>query len=109
MNEQTLQLIEKLALKLGTTAEYLWGVLISQAYIHGIINISIVGFFGLFLSIGWYLCLTYKFKEPDPKTVAIGCLICMSILYIGLVLPKINDIITSFVNPEYWALKQIIK
>ncbi len=109
MNEQTLQLIEKLAFKLGTTAEYLWGVLISQAYIHGIINISIVGFFGLFLFIGWYICLTYKFKEPDPKILVIGCLICMSFVYIYLTLHEINDIITAFVNPEYWALKQIIK
>ena len=33
------ELLGQLAIKLGTTVEYLWKVLINQAYITGIVNI----------------------------------------------------------------------
>jgi len=39
MNDQTTKLLTDLSNKLGTTAEYLWGVLVRQAYVDGVISI----------------------------------------------------------------------
>ena len=42
MEENTTALLEKLAEKLGTTTEYLWGVLLSQAPIYAISYVVIL-------------------------------------------------------------------
>ena len=52
MNEETLQAVTALAQKLGTTSEYLWSVLIQQAYLEAglsLVNIIVWGMITFFV------------------------------------------------------------
>jgi len=123
MNETTEKLIRDLAEKLGTTADHLWGVLCRQAPISGITNLLVIGAWATLIIWGFKL-LSRKTKTPpktekDPYPSAewegdgmalawaiwgIGALITM--LVVGCALEGIAG---SLLNPEYWALKQIVK
>ena len=123
MNENTLKLIEQLAQKLGTTSEYLWGVLIQQSYIQatiGIVEVAlvIVAFY-VYLKIHYKLSSkTYKDRYGDTISgydkYEEGAVIPMSLSGVLLLVfiiwgfLNISHIITGFLNPEYWALEQIL-
>ena len=61
MDDKSMQLIERLAEKLGTTAEFIMGVYVDQAFLSGISTCFIIGMFFLISMI----CLigSYKFRE----------------------------------------------
>lgn len=110
MNETTDKLIRDLAEKLGTTADHLWQVLVRQAPITAITQLVIWGLitatFTLLLIAGVRRCK----KEGDDVAI------CTSIsagLGLGICLLWFafdgHAAITALLNPEYWALKQIIK
>jgi len=67
MDEKTAQMLEKLAQKLGTTSEYLWGVLLKQAPIAAIIEligILLCVIFGVFI---WRVHKKLMKKESDER------------------------------------------
>lgn len=119
MNEETLKLIEAFAAKLGTTAEHVWAVLVRQAYVSGWCDLV------FYLAVSIAVALTLKLakkcqqkaKEESDKRgwgdeegwVAglTACLITSMILVLVSIL-SIDDTITKFFNPEYWALRQIL-
>jgi hypothetical protein len=114
--------LEQLASKLGTTVEKLWAVLLKQAPISGTID--------LMVCIGLVLVAVKCFRFVNRKTtvpaetekdqypnaqweeegagiawVGIGLLL----LTIGLIIIfSVNNIAAAFLNPEYWALKEIL-
>lgn len=123
MDDKTLVALTELANKLGTTAEYLFGVLVKQAPISGTINLLIIlawiGFTVL------WLCIVIK-KTRKPKATMedlypraawsdeqafAGWLsaITLSIIAAVAVSSSLVMIVTAFLNPEYWALAQILK
>lgn len=121
MNDQTTKLIESLAQKLGTTTEYLWGILIKQAPISATIDLCllvamIVFGIGLYKFHNW--CNTEKnrggytetrYERSDgmlfvPMLVGGVVLVIWFFIFIG----SIESIITGFFNPEYWALHEIL-
>lgn len=110
MDDKTEALLAKLAEKFGTTAEHLWAILIRQAPISSVCDLftSAVCLAYVFWSI-WYF-RNHKRLEDKPRLSAFWFLIlgfipaCM-VLY-GLC--EMHVVIAGFVNPEYWALKQII-
>ena len=123
MNETTEKLIRDLAEKLGTTADHLWGVLCRQAPISGITNLLVMAAWTALIIWGFKLVSRktkcppetetnkYPHAEWDGDGVAIawaiwgiGALITM--LVVGCALQSIAG---SLLNPEYWALKQIVK
>lgn len=122
MDDKTLQALTVLANKLGTTAEYLWGVLVRQAPITGVIDLCLtVGL--LFAAACWYRFVKAKTTKP-PKTeedrhpeadwhdegkffgwisVALLCAI------VGVVVVStLSTTVAALVNPEYWALRQLL-
>jgi transcriptional regulator with XRE-family HTH domain len=115
MNESTTQLIESLAAKLGTTAEYLWGVLLNQAAVSATISLlfAVTSITYLTIYLRW-LIAKVKADELDildyEKNVAMsmfgGAVAILSFVTIGFALP---NIITGYINPEYWALQEILK
>lgn len=112
MNAETLQLVEKLAAKLGTTSEYLWGVLLKQAPITAIINaIEMVAMAALIYYL-WRKLLRTEFTGYDALTAKVILYISMTVFTaaagIGITC-SFETVITAAINPEYWALKQIIK
>lgn len=117
MNELT-QLLQQLAEKLGTTTEYLWSVLIQQAPISAattllqIIIIVIAGFFLYKLhrkfskksEAGRSMYWDHEEALEAPMIIAaiIWVIFCIILFF------HINNMITGFLNPEYWALKEIL-
>lgn len=122
MNEQTSKLFEQLAQKLGTTTEYLWGVLLKQAPIQstlGLIKLIAVLLFGLIL---WkihkklskeiegcesYDNTLYLQKEEYVTIPMITAFILFLVLFIVSMI-NISSIVYGYFNPEYWALKEVM-
>lgn len=117
MNETTDKVIRDLAEKFGTTTEYLWGVLCRQAPISGVTN--------LLVAAAWIALIICGFKFVSRKTgdgngaypewaadgafaawLIWGFSAIIAAFWIGAAL---EGIVSSLLNPEYWALKQIIK
>lgn len=123
MNEQTEKLIRELADKLGTTAEHLWGVLIRQAGISGTINLLVCAAWCALLVWGYKLVRrkttvppeSEKDKYPHAEWEDEGMAIAWAIWGIGTVITaltvgcNLEYIIGALANPEYWALKQIVR
>ena len=115
MNEKTEQLIRELASKLGTTVEHLWGVLVKQAPIEAATNL------GCFLLFGVILGLIYRYakklfakqhrSDGEDAVLAICCaaFVIVGVVFLLLFVSEVSMITAGFFNPEYWALKQIIK
>ena len=121
MNEEILKRIDTLATKLGTTAEYLWGVLIKQAHVviwQDVIVIFICSVcvslcvWGLFWSFGkddeGYKRLSYK-SDCEDRALLIA-LLSGTLLAIStpILVVEALDLMSVCVNPEYWALKEIL-
>lgn len=123
MNEQTEKLIRELAAKLGTTTEHLWQVLTYQAMITGLTNIFLFLFLFCFLWISLKI-IRAKTKVP-PKTqsnlypngqwemdgpgFAAWALWSVAVATFGIVfLTNFADITSALLNPEYFALQQVL-
>lgn len=122
MSDQAINKLSELAAKLGTTAEYLWAVLVRQAGISAIIDIMIL------LAITAAMSLFYRRikinslvpakteQNEYPRAnwdsdqrlvmrVVFGCLLGVCVV---TALLSLTNIFTALLNPEYWALKQIL-
>lgn len=121
MDESTLLLLEKMASKLGTTIEFLWGSLLKQAPISAMKHLlffiitTIVGVLLFILhkrlmketEIGYSVCSVYDhLKEKATVPMVIGAIIWLIFFLTSLIL--LEDVITGFINPEYWALNKIL-
>ena len=127
MDEKTTMLIEQLAAKLGTTAEYLWKVLVKQAAIDAVYSglwIIATVIFGCYLY--WQHkrnCVVKSRRgvnrtaygsigftgEGDGSTEAmvVGVLIFICLFFYSIAC--INDAVNGIFNPEYWALQEILE
>lgn len=112
MNEQTTKMIEELSQKLGTTVQHLWGVLVKQAPIDSTVDIFVLTLW-LYFQIRLLKVIRRKTEGRSPEWdeklppyifwFATAGFLFLSFTY------NINLIVAGFVNPEYWALKQILK
>lgn len=112
MNEQTVKLIQELSDKLGTTAEHLWGVMVRQAPISGVIGLLIDVAAILLLMIGWKKLSKINFDKWDDdfgKGALYAALIVATLVSIIGIASSLPTEISGIINPEYWALKQILK
>ena len=106
MNEESTALLEELAEKLGTTSEYLWAALLRQAPISIITDLLVLA---VWVAV---LILTFrKLKKLSDKDYiellwifwGLGAVIC------GVIAPFVfSNMIIVLLNPEYWALKQLL-
>ena len=111
MDDKTLSALTLLATKLGTTSEYLWSALLRQAPISGIADIIFLALWGALL-VRLVIWMNKKAKNiMDAEAAFLGWVGVWSMifLYVIIVSLNLNILIASFANPEYWALKQIIK
>jgi len=111
--------IEGIAQKLGVTVEYLWGIMVRQAYIDGISEIIWGGIFSILTIISIFIGKTfYKKATANGKIMdlykldAEGTVCCLSITIaiICIVFAAIvfTDGLKLFLNPEYKAFKDIV-
>jgi hypothetical protein len=116
MNKDTLELLQSLAAKLGTTADHLWGVMIRQARVSVITD--------LLLDCALVLVIVIAFKkifpffdrkiQEDPEgdfLYILGTLFLGAVLVVCTVVAIfcVPDMVTKIANPEYWALQQILE
>lgn len=111
MNDQITILLQKLSEKLGTTSEYLWGVLIKQAYIDATIStvIFLIACLGCFLIFKLHKKFSREEKYDEdflPPAMVIGSFI-WGLITIITFCTFVSDL-SGFFNPEYKALRQIL-
>lgn len=118
MNEQTAALLQKLAEKLGVASEHLWAVLVRQAPITAMAELCT-----LIVSLGfWIIAFRFVNRKTTPsgdrhisdwdnegKFFAWGIIILSGIVTVILLLVALTETLTAFVNPEYWALREILR
>lgn len=119
-------ILEQLASKLGTTMQYLWSILIKQAYISAtitlmqIILVLIAGIVLVRLHIRFSKSTTRgtghnsgrisSLYEKHGDILSIPMII-ISIVWLILAIACffcISDVINGYFNPEYWALDTIL-
>ena len=122
MDDKTLQALTAIAEKLGTSAEYLWGVLIKQAPISGVIDLCVMAAWVFLIAIAIHFVnqkTTSRETEDgrfhqadwsDDAAVAFAWTIVsfsalVAALFIGT---SLETTISALMSPEYWALKQVI-
>ena len=102
--QQIIAMLKTLADKLGTTADYLWSVMVHQAIVEAYTNIAI-------LAVAWFalgvlvLIVRKNIKDDDWITVVVfGCAILgmLSAFILSRRIPMI-------INPEFWALNEILR
>jgi len=108
-------LLEKLADKLGTTAEQLWAVLIVQAGIEAqlyefylSISYVILGLSLIFFVLNAVFVMFTNRDMDDTFGWSIAGVFCLVVGIISGVINYEGFIVTSN-NPEYWALNEILK
>jgi predicted membrane channel-forming protein YqfA (hemolysin III family) len=109
ITSELLKRLDALAAKLGTTGEHLWGVLLRQARIEAWSNLML---FVFALIVGCLSCFVISkvSKRDDSDDFIPVSLICilLAIGALAFVVELPGEILTKFLNPEYWALKQIV-
>jgi hypothetical protein len=119
MNEQQTKLIEQLAMKLGTTTEYLWGIMCRQAQIDAIISIILVGV-AILGSIALVIAVRKIYndlgrdavwiRDGHDYIIPVMFWLCVGWLAFDIVtMFSISNIVTALSNPEYWALEKIME
>jgi 4-hydroxybenzoate polyprenyltransferase len=117
MDSTTATLLRELATKLGTTSEYLWRVLLKQAFISGISDI--IYYIALTIATIYLFWLHKKFSVENEKKQSLyykkewiilpmGAAGFILIIALLCAIGNIPDTIAALVNPEYWALDQIL-
>jgi hypothetical protein len=103
--------LEAMAERLNVAVEHLWSALIQQAPITA--TFDLVLFVGL-VALGVIVLIKFigiykSFEDENDKVrlVIFISAICLIALMISIALLK--SIITAFLNPEYWALMQVLK
>ncbi len=106
MNDEILKRIDLLAAKLGVTVDHLWGVLIRQARIDGIEWVAWgCLWFVLAAGLGVWMRVIYKREDGDGDTFITVALFATGFVLVGLFC--LSNTLGLFLNPEYWALKQV--
>ena len=112
MNDQTAQLLNQLAQKLGVTTTYLWAVLVKEARIEAISE-TVWVLFAIGLVVGivryWKWVKTLDRYDTDSPFV-FGFIVSVVIFFFVIItLCNTGDIPTQLLNPQYWALEQVLQ
>ena len=112
MNDQTVQLLNQLAQKLGVTTTYLWAVLVKEARIEAISETVWVLFvIGLVVGIVRYWKWVKTLDRYDADGPVVFGIIVSDVIFVFviIVLCNVSDIPTQLLNPQYWALDQVLQ
>jgi len=118
MNEQVMEILRVLAEKFGTTTEFLWGIMIRQAYVHGITAIicflvTSILIFG-WNWIWWRAEVDEETSRRDQGDRMFAIFMCrlgglgLVFIWTCLFLSGMIEVTTALINPEYWAIKQVL-
>ena len=123
MDEKYQALIEALATKLGTTAEHLWSVLVRQAPISGVVDLVLCIVIAT-VTVLFVALIKHKTTAPEAMEenryphaewrdeaafLAWAVALIAGVFALVYVTSSAQGIAAAFANPEYWALKQLVK
>lgn len=110
MNQESIQLVlnylDKVAAKIGTTAEHLWPILIRQQYAEAFVPLAV-----LLLSIPSiiWLALHTDWEEESASTVVRAVSVgALGLIIFGAALPFFIEFGDIF-NPQYHALRDLLR
>ncbi|PEM08545.1 hypothetical protein [Bacillus wiedmannii] len=109
MEQKAIQMIEELAKQLGVAAEHVYTVFTKQMIIEGWTFIGMVAIFTLLFAAATILLI--KKADDIDETPLVFCgvlLLCADAITIGTWF-FVGEAIQKIHNPEYWAMKEIIK
>ena len=119
MKEEIAPLIRELAQELGVATEYLWSVMVSQASVY-VLSMLIALIFLVGVMIIVILGIKSRAKKHGslgkalgndnevPAYVLIIVLFIITVVTFMSIMLTIQPFITALLNPEYWALEQIL-
>ena len=117
MTDQIMEILRVLAEKFGTTTEFLWGIMVRQAYVVGISQILAFVMAGLFVFAWnryvWSIRLPEDPQEDRGGDKTFGIMMVRLFGVVGacmwamMFLCGLTEITTALFNPEYWAIKQV--
>ncbi len=108
MTDEILKRIDALAAKLGVTVNHLWAVLVKEARIEALESI---GWGLMWFTFSLYLTLFCKaaWKRDDRNLdvpIAVGAIALVCFLAACY---EVSGTVGMILNPEYWALKEVMK
>lgn len=110
LQSQVGRLLAELAEQLGVAVEVVWAALIRQAYVE-----FVIWLLGGLLSIALVVELVKAHPrlergegEPSFQEVVFAIASVIVVAMVVITLGEAYDAITGLLNPEYWALKEII-
>jgi len=120
MDQKTLEALQALAAKMGTTAEYLWIVMVRQARVLFVVDLIMyalgaTAIYALYKGIRKCLEEEEKLNAREPGNdkaafmVMTGLFIICGFCIVLAMCLHLPDTITKAINPEYWALQQILE
>ena len=123
MEERAFEYIDSIAANLGVAAEHVYGALLKQAMVSGVRSVVYII---LCLAVVYMVILLLKKVYTDVKdgnnnsifldgweisaagiTASFAGGIALFILFIAII-ANISNASTALLNPEYWALKEIL-
>jgi hypothetical protein len=118
MNEQVMEILRVLAEKFGTTTEFLWGILVRQSYVYGVTAIicflvTSILIFG-WNWIWWRVEVDEEASRRDQGDRVFAVYMCrlggllLVFIWACLFLSGMLEVTTALINPEYWAIKQVL-
>lgn len=110
MNETSEKLLRELAEKFGTTAEYLWGVLLKQALLSSILDLAVFGVFAIALAWG-FRSIRRASAEWDVEPAIITWIVWGFIALggVAIFMDRYQGVASGFLNPEFKALRYILR
>lgn len=112
MNPDLEKMLTEMALKLNTSADALWAALLWQARIDAAVNLVAFSAITVVLIIAYAKIQKYRRREDcDDEVVAWAFLVYgVSALVLALIaLACLYEGTVAALNPEYWAIKSLMK
>ncbi|QLI77124.1 hypothetical protein [Bacillus pumilus] len=114
--DKALAYIDKLAAKLGVAAEHVYGVLVKQAVVGGVIS-TIMMLSAIVVAVLFTKSLAEKSRDYQKRVgpydvnwyQVIQCLTGIAVVVLCIVTLVIGpEMIGKIINPEYYAIKEIL-
>jgi len=110
MNKETIEFLDKLAEQLGTTSEYLFQVLIDQAWYSFVGDtLAFVCAVGILVISMRYFVVIIKDDSMFPMVFAVSMVMAICVIFILAFVANFSGNLAKVFNPEYFALSEILK
>jgi len=104
LQQEILMRIDRLAEKLGVTAEYLWPHLVRYEVAQGVATIVCTALFAAIAALFWWFAGSAKINED----LAFGIALVMTIVAVVLIIVSVTMGIPNLIAPEAVAFKALL-